>query len=62
MNVFRLNSTLNYVAEQQEKLIKLHMLSGMDIDELIALFAKGYTLEPPEPSRESLADYAQLEI
>lgn len=59
MNVFALNRTLNVVAEQDAKLVTLYKLTGMDIDELIALFAKGYTLEPPKPSTESLADYAQ---
>lgn len=56
MNAFLLKRMLNIVAAQDEKLLKLYKLTGMDIDELIVLFAKGYTLEPPKANTESLAN------
>ena len=37
---------------RHEKIQILEHLSGLTIDELVVLFAAGYTLEPPKPDRE----------
>ena len=43
-----------YVTERnkREKIHNLEYLSGLTIDELVVLFAAGYTLEPPKPDRD----------
>lgn len=57
MDIIKLNTLVNEITEQQAKITKLYALTGMDIDKLIELFAKGYTLVPPKPSTETLAHY-----
>ena len=37
---------------KREKIQKLEYLSGLTVDELVVLFAAGYTLEPPKSDRE----------
>lgn len=37
---------------RHEKIHNLEYLSGLTIDELVVLFAAGYTLEPPKPDRD----------
>lgn len=45
--------------ELEETIHKLRIVSGRPIDELLKLFAAGYTLTPPEPSG-SMAELSEL--
>lgn len=38
----------------EETELKLHKLTGFNLDELVTIFAKGYTLTPPQTA--SMAD------
>ena len=46
--VYAPDKAANIVPRTEEKLHTLEYLSGKTIDELIRLFAAGWTLEPPE--------------
>lgn len=51
----------DHVCDIFHKLAQLEKLTGYSLDDLLRLFAAGWTLQPPSTTAINLADYTQEE-